>query len=148
MVIRSFMFSYEKIPHAQKAQKATFFIWDVFMCTKSTKSVRHQTSDFLPLSGFYAYKNAVAFICLCEFCAFYAKQAAFFLLMLFLAFKTVFFDSLMCVLCFLWVCFMCVFCAFLQKSIKPPSTIIYYTTLKRSDGLDCILHVFSWKYFS
>ena len=81
----------EKIPHARKAQKVTFFILDVFMCTKSTESIRHQTSNFLPLRGFYAYKNAVFFICLCAFCAFYAKQVTFFLLMLFLAFKTVFF---------------------------------------------------------
>ena len=49
MVLGSFILSYEKIPHAQKAQKAqksgkvTFFILDVFMRTKST---RRQTSGF------------------------------------------------------------------------------------------------------
>ena len=41
----------------------------------------------LPLRCFYAHKNDVfcAFICLCAFCAFYVKQATFFLLDVFYA---------------------------------------------------------------
>ena len=39
---------------AQKAQKATFFILDVFMCTKSIKSTRRQA--FLPLRRFMRIK--------------------------------------------------------------------------------------------
>ena len=56
MVLGSFMLSYEKIPHAQtaqKAQKATFFILVVFMRTKST---RRQTSGFFFLEFFMCTK--------------------------------------------------------------------------------------------
>ena len=38
MVLGSFIFSDEKIPHVQKAQKATFFILDVFMRIKAQKA--------------------------------------------------------------------------------------------------------------
>ena len=37
----------QKIQKAQKAQQATFFILNVFMRTKSTKSARHQTSGLV-----------------------------------------------------------------------------------------------------
>ena len=81
MVLGSFILSNEKIPHTQKAQKvqkATFFILDVFMHTKnkkSTKSTRCQTSGFFFLD---------VFMRLCAFRAFHAKQTTFFLLDVFM----------------------------------------------------------------
>ena len=90
MVLGSLILSCEKISHAQKvkkAQKATFFILDVFIRTKSTKSHKTSNKGLLPLRWFYTYKNTVffIFICLCAFCAFCTKQATFFLLDVFYA---------------------------------------------------------------
>ena len=61
----------------QKAQKAAFFLLDVF----------------------YAYKNTVFFIRLCAFCTFYAKQTTFFLLDVFYAYKNVVFFIRLCAFC-------------------------------------------------
>ena len=55
---------------SQKAQKATFFVLDVFMRTKIAKNTRRK--GFLLLRRFLPPKNAVFFICLSAFCAFYA----------------------------------------------------------------------------
>ena len=46
----------------QLCKQATFFLLDVFYGHKKHKSTKRQTSDFLPLTCFYAYKNAVFFV--------------------------------------------------------------------------------------
>ena len=53
MILGVFYTFYEKIPHAQKAQKVTFFILDVFMRTKSTT---RQISGFFLLDVFMRTK--------------------------------------------------------------------------------------------
>ena len=106
MLLGSFIISYEKIPHArkaQKAQKATFFILDFFMRTKSIKSSRHQISNFLPFRCFCVYKNAVFFYLYSSMCilCFLWQISNFLPFRCFLyAFKTVFcFYSFVCVWC-------------------------------------------------
>ena len=67
MVLVEFYIFHEKISQAQKAQTA--------------QNVRQA---LLPLRRFYAHKNAIFFIRLCALCAFYAKQATFFFLDVFM----------------------------------------------------------------
>ena len=62
--MREFYTFYEKISLAQKAQKAqkvTFFILDLFMRTKSTKSTRRQTSGFF-LSDVFTRTKMLSFL--------------------------------------------------------------------------------------
>ena len=70
-----------------------------------------QAKSFL-LDVFYAYKNAVFFICLCAFCTFYAKQTTFFLLDVFIRIKMLSF-------LFAYVLFVRVR-SFHKKNIKTP----------------------------
>ena len=86
---------------------------------KSIKNTKPQTSSFLSLRCFYAYKNAVFFIFipLYVFCAFCVKQAGFFLLGVFYTHKKC------CLFLFLFACmcfvlFVCVksFCK--KKRVK------------------------------
>ena len=69
-----------------KCIKNDFFHLRCYFAHKKHK--KHKTSNkrLLPLRCFYAHKNAVFFIFigLCAFCAFYPKQAIFFLLVVFM----------------------------------------------------------------
>ena len=77
----------QKTQNMKKAQKSDFLHLRCFHVHK--KYIKHKTSykRLLPVRCFYAHKNAVFFIFirLCAFCAFYVKQATFFVLDVFYA---------------------------------------------------------------
>ena len=106
MVLGEFYTFSERTPHAQKAQKAqkaTFFILNVFMHTKSTKSTRRQTSGFFFLDVFMG-----------------TKMLSFY-----------FFFSLMCVLCFFVRFVFCYFSLNLEEKKNSNCVRIYFSNFAK-----------------